>query len=145
MLLSNGRGRGALVSVGVAVATLLLIEVELELGLCEEVLEGVVVVDSSSSFVSSFSSSSSFSALGCSPPGKVAWCQSLFTGGGGRVSRSTMPFASSSASSAAIERPWSLGGTRISGIVGGREARVRVNVRHSAKKTREARERGRYA
>lgn len=147
MLLSNGRGRGAVVSVGSAVATLSLLELEVELELRVEVFEGVAVVAASSS------SSSSSSALGSrstyprfsSSPEKGDKSQSLATCGGGLVSSNTIPCASSSASCAAIEAVSSAGGTRVSGIAGGRPASVRVKVRHSAKRRNEVRGRGRYA
>lgn len=141
MLLSNGRGRGAVVSVGSAVATLSLVELEVELELRVEVFEGAAaVVDSSSSALGSRSTYPRFS----SSLEKGDRSQSLATCGGGLVSSNTIPFASSSASCSAIEAVSSAGGTRVSGIAGGRPASVRVNVRHSTKRRNEVRGRGRY-
>ena len=142
MLLSNGRGRGAVVSVGSAVATLSLVELEVELELRLEVFEGAeVVVDSSSS--SALGSRSTYPRFSSSPE-KGDRSQSLATCGGGLVSSNTIPFASSSASCAAIESVSSAGGTRVSGIAGGRPASVSVNVTHSAKRRNEVRGRGRH-
>lgn len=141
MLLSNGFGRSAVVLVGSAVATLSLLDVAVELFV--EVLEGaVVVVDS---FSSSFLSTRSTNPLLRRSPEYEAKSQPPPTLGGGLVSSNTIPFSSNFLSSAAMPALRSAGGTSVSGIVGGLAASASVNVRHTAKRTSEVRERGRYA
>lgn len=144
MLLSNGFGSSALVFVGAAVATLSLVEVVLVLELFVEVLEcAEVVVDSSSS---SFLITSSTPPLLINPPEYDApKSHPPPTFGGGLVSSNTIPFSSSSLSSAAMPAPRSAGGRSVSGIGGGRAASASVKVRHTARRRREVRERGRYA
>lgn len=143
MLLSNGFGRSAVVFVGEAVATLSVVELETELEVFVEVFEGAeVVVDSPSSFLIT----SSTPPLLINPPeydGPKSHPPPTF--GGGLVSSNTIPFSSSSLSSAAMPAPGSAGGTSVSGIGGGGAASASVKVRQTARRRREVRERGRYA